>query len=164
MRSPAPLLLTTLLAACSGGGERPFTPSADLPTTHAYLLGGWGGTLRDLDTGTVYDVTAQVRPGPHTGRFELDVQIQTLGTGTGELQADGDHWRASLTPSPWGEVRADGPIVGRRTLRASWTAPASSSVRAGALTLSQLVSASPVWTQEIHELDGLTLIVQRSWR
>src|SRR5690242_7505865 len=104
------LPLVALLAACSDGGGTSFRPSPNLFASHSFLLGRWEGPLRDHDGGPPRHLLADVGPGVEPGSFAVVLAIEGAGPATGELQASGKQWRATLFSAELGAVRMNGTL------------------------------------------------------
>lgn len=162
-------ILAVNLAACGGGGGRPFTPSPDLAASHAWLQGAWFGEAQanGLDYPTALVFLAAIQPASSTAaNFACDVPgIASVGTA---VQADGDRLRWSATAdgylSKWTATAEQ-----RFVLRCNWRiveAPSPALVgQTGTATLTRSGGpATTVLELEVYERPDLLLIVRREWR
>ncbi len=164
MRCIVPLFVLTV-AACSGGSGG-FSPSPDLRTSHEYLRGGWAGTLFEDGGGAPRPVFADIGEGSRAAYFDVNATVEGLGVANGELQAGANRWRAAMSSPAAGSLQFDGVIVDQRRLSASWRGTGTTGAlagRSGTVRLQQ-VSAPVVWTQDVLELEDLTVVVQRCYR
>lgn len=163
-------ILALCLSACGGGGGgRPFTPSANLAESHAWLQGAWFGSAQanGLDYPTALVFLAAIAPSSSTSaNFACDAPgIAAAGVG---VQADGDRLRWFATASGYySEWTATAEQ--RYILRCNWrivNAPSPVLIgQTGTATLTRSGGpATTVLELETYESPGLLLIVRREWR
>lgn len=123
------LLAAMLLSSCSGGGSRPFQPSANLAQTHPWLLGFWPGQLTrngmSFSSSLTFDAVTGIAAGPNTeAEFTSEHPGTDLGTADVQAEVGSDRVRWTHVAVIGGNVttlRFQGAIADRYLMTGTWT-------------------------------------------